>query len=912
MLRRMVLVLMGLGLVMGPGVRAQTWDGGGGNNRWTTDDNWDTNVQPVNNGTAAITFAGSVRLAPRLDQDWDVNSITFSSTAGAFVLEQQGNSDLTLRGGGIVNNDADLQTFDFDIILGANQTWSATSGPLAWTSGADVAMGSYALTVSGSFDTTWNGEVSGTGGVTKTGSGVLHLSNPNNTYSGGLTIQAGTVRVAPVFNHGVPTSGSADFLGSGTIVVNGGVLELAPTGAGIDFTGFSRDITVNGGTIRLNPTDEVTGLMSAGTLTFGSAGGTLDIQRPLATGVLLGAVQVDAAGSTPGVIRYGTMANTVGNGGWDEGGRDLNVNNLSGSGALKFELNGATVEYQQSSFSGSLVFSGVAGGNAAAGSTAANVGRVSFDNNTPITVSGGIAFENAMQVTVYYAERTLDADLTVRSGSTTAFQGRGTGAAANDDLVLGSFGTSKTLTIHSGATAVIDTRFRDDLANIGGVSLNLNTDIQSGGTLRFARSVAGGNVDDHTVNGDLRGYGTGSGEAVVDLQLGPAGGAGVGGGVSFAAGSDLVVNGSGNYGLRLQGTGAQVNNLLTDARLQGLTGSGGTLTVAFADNAARTFAAAPSSPSAVLLGLDSQSGSSPTYTLGSTADDLANFNGLVVKGGNVVAGASQSFAGAGVTTLQVLGGSLDLGNGGVARTLAFEGSGTLAGGSVSGGSGSARGTLSFGGDLVSNGTTLLNSPNLTMSPVAGTTSVGGSVGLSGVGTFTKTGAGTTRLDQTVAADQVVVSQGTLLLGASERIGNTTGLTLAGGTLATGGFSESLGVLTLTANSVIDLGPGMSDLYFSSTSSGLGSPWPGGSTITIQNWSGDYWSGGGVDQVRFGSITGPDVSHFQFLNPSGLPAGLYAARLIGLEIVPVPEPSTYAVLVLLGAGLFWRRRGSAAG
>ena len=52
-----------------------------------------------------------------------------------------------------------------------------------------------------------------------------------------------------------------------------------------------------------------------------------------------------------------------------------------------------------------------------------------------------------------------------------------------------------------------------------------------------------------------------------------------------------------------------------------------------------------------------------------------------------------------------------------------------------------------------------------------------------------------------------INGGTLLLGASNVLNDAASVTLGGGTLATGGFSETLGALTLTANSTIDFGAG---------------------------------------------------------------------------------------------------------
>ena len=80
---------------------SQTWDGGGANNNWTDVANWNPNAVPVNNGTANVTLAGSIRLSPLVNIGYDVNSLTIAAGAGSFNLG--GSGPLTLRAGGIAN-----------------------------------------------------------------------------------------------------------------------------------------------------------------------------------------------------------------------------------------------------------------------------------------------------------------------------------------------------------------------------------------------------------------------------------------------------------------------------------------------------------------------------------------------------------------------------------------------------------------------------------------------------------------------------------------------------------------------------------------------------------------------------------------------------------------------------------------
>lgn len=171
-----------------PAFTSRVWDGGGADNEWATDSNWDPNVEPLNNGTGQLVFAGGVRLAPGVNTAWDVASVTFNNTAGAFTIG--GPAGVTVGAGGIVNNDTDTQTIAAAITLGANQGFTAAAGDLAV--GA-VALGGRTLTIAGASDVTL-ASATGTGTLTKSGAGTLDITGPLG--SGGVTLNAsgGTTR----------------------------------------------------------------------------------------------------------------------------------------------------------------------------------------------------------------------------------------------------------------------------------------------------------------------------------------------------------------------------------------------------------------------------------------------------------------------------------------------------------------------------------------------------------------------------------------------------------------------------------------------------------------------------------------------------------------------------------------------
>jgi hypothetical protein len=99
------------------------------------------------------------------------------------------------------------------------------------------------------------------------------------------------------------------------------------------------------------------------------------------------------------------------------------------------------------------------------------------------------------------------------------------------------------------------------------------------------------------------------------------------------------VNGSGDYGLRVEGKAEYLTNFLYAIRvgcgsnaLTGITGSGGTFTVAVTDGETIDINDGPSSGTSIYLGI--ASGSNPKYVL--SGANLANFNGLVHKGGTAI------------------------------------------------------------------------------------------------------------------------------------------------------------------------------------------------------------------------------------------------------------------------------------
>ena len=181
--------------------------------------------------------------------------------------------------------------------------------------------------------------------------------------------------------------------------------------------------------------------------------------------------------------------------------------------------------------------------------------------------------------------------------------------------------------------------------------------------------------------------------------------------------------------------------------------------------------------------------------------------------------------------------------------------------------------------LFSSGTLALGAGTLTVGINSGNSSLGGSV--TGAGTLIKGGSGTLALLSNI-----------VLAGE---------LRLVAGTLALSGFNLTAGTLRVTGNSTIDFGGGNSTLSLTNFVIDAGV------TLTITNWTGaaDYFYTQGWTGAVFNTGGSAPMNQVNF---DGVPGGSRWQSL-DKQITPVPEPSTYGLLLMLGVSGFaaWRRR-----
>lgn len=366
-IRLLVLLAALLPVAVPAAVTNYVWDGGAGpglgNARWNRAGNWTTNIAPPANNLGGltntdVTFRGLFRTAPRMENDYYVRSLVFDPLAGIFVLSSQGSEVLTIGAGGILNQSANTQTILSSLSLSNSQVWNAEFGDLLLE--GMVNLGTHALTVAGVQDVTLGNEVYGAGQIIKVGTGnLLFAGTTPNTYSGGTTLNEGTITVTKV-----------NALGSGPLTVNSGTLDLGSfdqyvgvfTISGGSVIGTTATLTataynLRGGTLAVSLGGNgpfvqsgpgTTTLTSANVFSGGTTinGGTLLVNNPTGSGTGSGNVVINSGGTLRGGGSISGMV-TNGPGGTLSAGNNVGQFNTGtqfwlGGSTNRFEISDAT------------------------------------------------------------------------------------------------------------------------------------------------------------------------------------------------------------------------------------------------------------------------------------------------------------------------------------------------------------------------------------------------------------------------------------------------------------------------------------------------------------------------------------------------------------------------------------------
>ncbi|NYT39696.1 autotransporter-associated beta strand repeat-containing protein [Sphingomonas sp. R-74633] len=475
--------------------------------------------------TGLTTNSGSLAVTGILDS---TGPIALINNAGGQVVAQGQINGAVQSNGSFRNTGALTGITGFS--QGATGQLTLNAGlELGSLAGAgNVDLGAYALTVGANgASTVFNGVITGSGGLTKTGTGTLTLTGANS-YTGQTLVSGGALLITSTGTIAGAVVNNANFASSGILsdgLTNNGTATLSGTANGLvsnqagsitlsgNLVGTGRFSQSSGASFNLANNNAAFGSLSeSGTVALGSGRLTVggDESTTIFTGVITGTGGITKNGegrlTLSGVSTYGgaTVINNgtllLAEGGAIGGGAVVNGSFLEFDGTTDRTFGNAV------SGSGILVKSGsnvltLTGLNSYDGGTNVNAGTVAFDNGQALG-SG-----------------------TIRLASATGVRNVQTGAPVT---------LANNITIAAGTLATI--------SGVGGSSTTLNGEINDG-YVRFA--VSGGGTASFTLGSTNQYEGTmiGAG-ATVNVTGGTLGSGGV---ALEAAGSTLNFANTANY-----------------------------------------------------------------------------------------------------------------------------------------------------------------------------------------------------------------------------------------------------------------------------------------------------------------------------------------------------------------------------
>ena len=787
---------------------------------WGTGSTWTTNSSGTSitlvlttSSTDSLYFvAGAGAASGNSAYDVTVNgnqnaySITFASSGAAML---SGTGTINIGAGGItVPVDAygstsqgavDIST---SISLQGSQTWRSNSSS-PFTIDGNVYNNGNLWTIGGAGNTTFSGYLSGSGGLTKIGNGMLTLQSPNDV-TGTTTMISGTLNLSD----GYALQSSTLVASSGVIAfdksVIGGVYYVgALSGSGNIVlqnnaaSPFAITLNVGGNNAMTTFSGNLSG---SGSLVFDDGGmltmtGTNNTYSG-GTTVTSGTLALKAPGALPNfsssaallsVASGGMLTLSLGGTGWTT----ANVASLVAANHGGFSA-GSILGVDTTSATGAMSFSGTLSGNMSLAKLGANMLSLATSSNFTgsTTINGGtldLVNSNALQGSTLIAPTTgvLEFDPSIHAFTLGGLSGSGNLSLQNGASVALTVGNNNTSTVYSGVLSG-----SGSLVKTGsGALVLIGTNSYSGGTTINAGSLqlgngtsgndgvmsnTGGIIDNSALVYNLYGNQT---------YAGIISGSGV---VLQNGGSALVLTNTNSYsggtsitsGTLQLGTGS----IGQDGVISGSGGVFNNATLAFDLYGSQTYAGAISGSGSL-----SKTGSG-ILTLGGTSSIL------------------------GSTTIS--GGTLDLANSGALQlsTLVAPTSGALVFDRSVTGSAFILGGLSGSGSLVLR--------NNATSPAAVALTVGGNNtstiytgSLSGTGSLAKKGAGTLTLTGSNSLSSLSISGGGVVLaGTGSLTMSSTGQLYIG--------ASGPGAMTFQDNSAVTVSE--LDVNYLNTSAGASS------------------------------------------------------------------------------------------
>ena len=385
-----------------------TW-GGSEDTSWTDGLNWSSNPSaPANDGSAQVAFNLASLMTSDVNNDYSISSLTIGSGAGSLLLESTAGHTLTI-GSSLVDSSYNPVTVSVNL--------------------------------------------AGAGYVFSNGNGVLTLSG-NNTYTGGTTINAGTLAI-----------GSDTALGTGALTLASGTtltVALGSFAVGNDIalsSGGPNTVTLLGGTMggMLELDGMITGSPTLLVAPAGDGTNTLILTSPCST--FSGGVSVQAGNTVLEVGASSSSDGSVYQGPLGTGTLMLSSgNNLTTTGSGTFEIDN------------DITLCG--------GGTVSLLGGTS--GTTTFTLGGAINGSSALEINPP-GSATYYVDLT---SPNSAFSGgiRVDGGSTNLQVGASSTGTGSGVTAGPLGTGILTLNPGNNFTSLGGSCYTIGNDIALSGT----------------------------------------------------------------------------------------------------------------------------------------------------------------------------------------------------------------------------------------------------------------------------------------------------------------------------------------------------------------------------------------------------------------------------------------------